>query len=58
VIDDDLMDEALEATGLKTRKEAVAPGLRTLIRLKTGRHQALGLNAHPQERLTPQLGIL
>ena len=34
VIDDDLMKEALKATGLKTKKEAVELGLRTLIRLK------------------------
>lgn len=34
VIDDDLMGEALEVTGLKTKKEAVELGLRTLIRLK------------------------
>ena len=34
VIDDDLMDEALKATGLKTKKEAVELGLKILIRLK------------------------
>lgn len=34
VIDDDLMAEALEATGLKTKKEAVELGLKTLILLK------------------------
>ncbi len=34
VIDDDLMAEALEATGLKTKKEAVELGLRTLVRLR------------------------
>jgi Arc/MetJ family transcription regulator len=34
VIDDDLMNEALKATGLKTKKEAVELGLKTLIRLK------------------------
>ncbi len=33
VIDDDLMKDALRATGLKTKKEAVELGLRTLIRL-------------------------
>jgi Arc/MetJ family transcription regulator len=33
-IDDRLMRDALEATGLKTKKEAVELGLRTLIRLK------------------------
>ena len=34
VIDDDLMRDALRATGLKTKKEAVELGLRTLLRLK------------------------
>ena len=34
VIDDALMKEVLEATGLKTKREAVEPGLRTLIRFK------------------------
>lgn len=34
VIDDALMDDALKATGLKTKKEAVELGLKTLIRLK------------------------
>lgn len=34
VIDDDLMAEAMEATGLKTKKEAVELGLRTLVRLR------------------------
>jgi Arc/MetJ family transcription regulator len=33
VIDDALMDEVLQATGLKTKKEAVELGLRTLLRL-------------------------
>ncbi|MGH6650977.1 MAG: type II toxin-antitoxin system VapB family antitoxin [Sphingopyxis sp.] len=33
VIDDRLMDEALRATGLKTKREAVELGLRTLLRL-------------------------
>lgn len=33
-IDDKLMSDALEATGLKTRKEIVELGLRTLIKLK------------------------
>jgi Arc/MetJ family transcription regulator len=33
VIDDDLMEEALRMTGLKTKKEAVELGLRTLLRL-------------------------
>jgi len=34
VIDDELMEEALQATGLKTKREAVEMGLRTLIRLQ------------------------
>ena len=34
VIDDDLMDEALKVTGLKTKKEVVELGLNILIRLK------------------------
>ncbi|AER54675.1 type II toxin-antitoxin system VapB family antitoxin [Pseudoxanthomonas spadix] len=34
VIDDDLMREALEATGLKTKREAVELGLRTLLQLR------------------------
>ena len=34
VIDDELMEEALNATGLSTKKEAVELGLKTLIRLK------------------------
>jgi Arc/MetJ family transcription regulator len=33
VIDENLMQEVLEATGLKTPKEAVELGLRTLMRL-------------------------
>jgi len=33
VIDDRLMREALHATGLKTKREAVEEGLRTLLRL-------------------------
>jgi len=33
VIDDRLMKEALKATGLKTKKEAVELGLQTLLRL-------------------------
>lgn len=35
-IDDELMREALDATGLKTKREAVEAGLRTLVR---GREQ-------------------
>jgi Arc/MetJ family transcription regulator len=34
VIDDDLMDEAQKVTGIKTKKELVELGLKTLIRLK------------------------
>ena len=34
VIDDKLMKDALRATGLKTKREAVGEGLRTLLRLK------------------------
>lgn len=34
VIDDKLMDDALKATGLGTKREAVELGLKTLIKLK------------------------
>lgn len=34
VIDDELMDETLRATGLKTKREVVELGLRTLLRLR------------------------
>lgn len=34
VIDDDLMRQALEATGARTKKEVVDLGLKTLVRLK------------------------
>ena len=34
VIDDTLMKEVLKATGLKTKREAVELGLKTLLRLK------------------------
>jgi Arc/MetJ family transcription regulator len=34
VIDDDLMAEAMRATGLKTKREAVELGLKTLLRLR------------------------
>jgi Arc/MetJ family transcription regulator len=34
VIDDKLMSDALRATGLKTKREAVELGLRTLLRLR------------------------
>lgn len=37
VIDDKLMQEALRATGLKTKKEAVELALRTLLRLQRQR---------------------
>lgn len=37
VIDDALMDEALKATGLKTKREAVELGLRTLVQLSRQR---------------------
>ncbi len=35
VIDDDLMAKALRATGLKTKREAVEAGLRTLLKLRS-----------------------
>lgn len=34
VIDDDLMSKAMRATGLRTKREAVELGLKTLIRLR------------------------
>ena len=34
VIDDELMRQTLRATGLKTKREAVELGLRTLLRLQ------------------------
>lgn len=34
IIDDALMQDVLKATGLKTKKEAVELGLKTLIKLK------------------------
>lgn len=34
VIDDKLMNDALRATGLKTKREAVELGLRTLVQLR------------------------
>jgi Arc/MetJ family transcription regulator len=34
VVDDNLMEQTLRATGLKTRREAVELGLRTLLRLQ------------------------
>lgn len=33
VIDDELMEEAMRRTGLKTKREVVELGLRTLVRL-------------------------
>lgn len=33
-IDDDLMQQVLQLTGLRTKREAVDQGLRTLLRLK------------------------
>lgn len=33
VIDDELMDQALKLTGVKTKREAVELGLKTLVRL-------------------------
>ncbi len=35
VIDDDLMQRVLKLTGIKTKREAVEAGLKTLLRLKT-----------------------
>ena len=34
IIDDTLMEDVLKATGLKTKREAVELGLKTLLRLK------------------------
>ena len=34
VIDDDLMSDALKASGLRTKREAVEEGLKALIRLR------------------------
>ncbi len=34
VIDEDLINEALKLTGVKTKKDAVELGLKTLVRLK------------------------
>jgi len=34
VIDDELMKQVLKATGLRTKREAVELGLRTLLRLR------------------------
>ena len=35
VIDDELMSRVLKLTGIKTKREAVEAGLKTLLRLKT-----------------------
>ncbi len=35
VIDDELMSRVLKLTGIKTKREAVEVGLKTLLRLKT-----------------------
>jgi Arc/MetJ family transcription regulator len=42
VIDDRLMDEALAATGLRTKREVVELGLRTLVRL----HKQAGMRRY------------
>ena len=34
VIDDELMNQVMKLTGLKTKREAVEQGLKTLLRLK------------------------
>ena len=45
-IDDQLMRETLRATGLKTKREAVEEGLRTLLRLKNrGRFAGCAANS-------------
>lgn len=35
VIDDDLMESALKASGIKTKKEAIEQGLRLLVQMKS-----------------------
>lgn len=35
VIDDDLMESALRASGMKTKKDAIEEGLKLLVQLKT-----------------------
>ena len=35
VIDDDLMESALRASGIKTKKNAIEEGLKLLVQLKT-----------------------
>lgn len=46
VIDDELMNRVLKVTGIRTKREAVEAGLRTLLRLKE------------QERIREQKGKL
>ncbi len=46
VIDDELMNRVLKVTGIRTKREAVETGLRTLLRLKE------------QERIREQKGKL
>ena len=41
-IDDDLMDEAMKASGLKTKRETVEAGLRLIIKLR----QQWGIRAY------------
>jgi Arc/MetJ family transcription regulator len=45
-IDDDLMDEALKSSGLKTKRQAIEEGLRLLVRV------------HGQERIRKLRGVL
>jgi Arc/MetJ family transcription regulator len=35
VIDDDLMESALKASGIKTKKEAIEEGLKLLVQMKS-----------------------
>ena len=60
-IDDKLMEAALKATGLKTKRAVVEEGLRTLVRLKTqsairqlrGKHEWVGdLDAMRRDKTT------
>ena len=52
VIEDKLMRDTLRATGLKTKREAVELGLRTLLRLrKQGEIKRLRGMSRPQFRL-------
>ena len=45
VIDDKLMEDMLRATGLKTKREVVELGLRTLLRLREQEHESLGVRS-------------